>query len=203
MRLLKYLIYSFLKIAPTSQKRRAKKVLVLSFIQSIADVLGLAAIVPVLMLAIDGDFLAKSSKLRSIYRIFQFKTESQFLIILIILVFIFFVIKNIYAIWLQSYIKKTAANVVAHATELKYRQFINKEYHEIISKGTPDFVNIVMNIPYHYATGMLLPFINLFSEIIVIVLFGLFILYNPVVFLIVLLLLGPAIFFINKSIKVA
>lgn len=201
MKLIKYLLYSFLKIARQREKRRAKKALVFSFFQSIADVLGLAAIVPVLMLAIDGDFLAKSSKLRYIYKLFHFTSEAQFLIVLIVIVFVFFILKNTFSIWLQVYIKKTAGHVVAQSTELKYKQFINKEYHEIIIKGTPDFVNLVMNVPYHYVTGMLLPFVNLFSEVVVIILFSFFIIYNPLVFLIVLIFLAPAGYLINKSIK--
>ena len=181
--------------------KEQKKALLLSFFQSIADVVGLAAIVPVLMLAIDGDFLEKSSKLRYFYKLFHFKSEAQFLIVLIIAVFIFFVLKNTFSIWLQVYIKKTAAHVVAKSTQLKYKQFVNKDYHEIITKGTPDFVNLVMNVPYHYATGMLLPFVNLFSEVVVIILFAFFIIYNPMVFLIVLIILAPAVYLINKSIK--
>ena len=191
MKLIKYLLYSFHKIANPRERKRAKKALLLSFFQSIADVVGLAAIVPVLMLAIDGDFLEKSSKLRYFYKLFHFKSEAQFLIVLIIAVFIFFVLKNTFSIWLQVYIKKTAAHVVAKSTQLKYKQFVNKDYHEIITKGTPDFVNLVMNVPYHYATGMLLPFVNLFSEVVVIILFAFFIIYNPMVFLIVLIILAP------------
>jgi len=201
MKLIKYLLYSFHKIANPRDRKRAKKALLLSFFQSIADVVGLAAIVPVLMLAIDGDFLEKSSKLRYFYKLFHFKSEAQFLIVLIIAVFIFFVLKNTFSIWLQVYIKKTAAHVVAKSTQLKYKQFVNKDYHEIITKGTPDFVNLVMNVPYHYATGMLLPFVNLFSEVVVIILFAFFIIYNPMVFLIVLIILAPAVYLINKSIK--
>jgi len=108
MKLIKYLLYSFHKIANPRDRKRAKKALLLSFFQSIADVVGLAAIVPVLMLAIDGDFLEKSSKLRYFYKLFHFKSEAQFLIVLIIAVFIFFVLKNTFSIWLQVYIKKTA-----------------------------------------------------------------------------------------------
>jgi len=201
MKLIKYLLYSFHKIANPRDRKRAKKALLLSFFQSIADVVGLAAIVPVLMLAIDGDFLEKSSKLRYFYKLFHFKSEAQFLIVLIIAVFIFFVLKNTFSIWLQVYIKKTAAHVVAKSTQLKYKQFVNKDYHEIITKGTPDFVNLVMNVPYHYATGMLLPFVNLFSEVVVIILFAFFIIYNPMVFLIVLIILAPAVYLFNKSIK--
>jgi len=175
--------------------------LILSAIQSIADVIGLATIVPVLMLAIDGDFLEKSAKLRSVYRWTKIGSEDAFFISLILIMLLFFLIKNVYAIWLQSYIKKNAANVVAHATRIKYRHFIQKEYQDIVSKGTPDFINLVMNIPYHYATGMILPFINLCSELLIIVLFSLFAFYNPLVFIILTVILAPAVYLINKSIK--
>jgi len=201
LKLIAYFIKSFLAIVPKTYKKKSKKILFLVAIQSIADVVGLAAIVPVLMLAIDGHFLEKSQKLRSVYEHFDFNTEAQFLIVLIIFVFIFFTIKNWFAFWLQHYIKKTTSGIVAHCTDIKYRHFIEKEYEEIISKGTPDFINSVMNIPFHYATGMLLPFINLFSETLVVILFAFFAFYNPMVFLVLLLCLGPAIFLINRAIK--
>lgn len=201
MKLLREVITSFKIIASPKQKKKAVWGLFFHAIQSIADVFGLAAIVPVLMLAIDGDFLEKSSKLRSIYNYFSFSSEPQFLIVLIVLIFLFFLAKSIFAIWTQNFTKKIAASVAARATRIKYSQFIQKEYSEIIKNGTPDFINLVMNVPYHYVTGMLLPFINLFSEILIVLFFSAFIFYNPLVFLIVILILGPSIYFINKSIK--
>ncbi len=201
LKLLRYFISSFKTIVLPSHLKRGKKILFLTALQSLADVIGLAAIVPVLMLAIDGDFLAKSAKLRYIYAQFNFRSEGQFLLFLIGLMFCFFVFKNWFAIWLQNYIKKVGSTIVAHATRIKYHHFINKEYHEIIHKGTPDFINVVMNIPYHYVTGMVLPFINLFSEILVVALFSFFAFYNPSVFLILIIVLGPAVYLINKATK--
>lgn len=201
IKLIQYVIHSFRIISSPKQKKKAAWGLFFSSVQAVSDVIGLAAIVPVLMLAIDGNFLEKSSKLRVIYRFFNFNSEGQFLISLIILVLLFFIVKNIFAIWVQYYVKQNAAEVVARATKIKYQQFILKEYQEIVDKGTPDFINLVMNIPYHYATGMLLPFMNFFSEALIILLFCSFILYNPLVFFVVILVLTPAIYIINKSIK--
>jgi ABC-type multidrug transport system fused ATPase/permease subunit len=201
MKLLKEVITSFIIIANPKQKKKAVWGLFFHAIQSIADVFGLAAIVPVLMLAIDGDFLEKSSKLRAIYKLFSFSSESQFLLTLILLVFVFFVAKSIFAIWLQNFTKKNAASIVERATNIKYSQFILNEYSEIVKKGSPDFINLVMNVPYHYVTGMLLPFMNLFSEVLIVLLFSVFIFYNPFVFLIVIVVLGPSIFLINRSVK--
>lgn len=201
MRLLLYFINSFKVITLKAHQKKAVKILFLSAIQSIADVIGLATIVPVLMLAIDGDFLEKSAKLRSVYSFSGIGSEDAFFICLILMMLLFFLIKNIYALWLQSYIKKNAANIVAHTTRLKYRHFIQKEYQEIVSKGTPDFINLVMNIPYHYATGMILPFVNLCSELLIIILFSFFAFYNPLVFIVLTVILAPAVYLINKSIK--
>lgn len=201
MKLLRELIASFVILASPKQKKLAVWGLVLHAIQSIADVFGLAAIVPVLMLAIDGDFLAKSSKLRYVFHLFSFQSEAQFLIVLITLVFLFFVLKNLFAIWVQQFTKANAAQIVSRATRIKYTHFIQREYSDIIQKGSPDFINLVMNIPYHYVTGMLLPFMNLFSEVLIVILFSVFILYNPVVFLIIIIILGPSIYLINRSIK--
>ena len=57
--------------------KKGKWLLFLTSVVSLLDVLALATVVPVLMLAIDGDFLAKSSKLRYIFKVSGANTESE------------------------------------------------------------------------------------------------------------------------------
>lgn len=58
--------------------RKGRRLVIMTAIVSVADVIALAAVVPVLMLAIDGDFLAKSRKLRAIHQFIGIEKESDF-----------------------------------------------------------------------------------------------------------------------------
>lgn len=182
--------------------RKGRRLLFLTGLVSIADVLGLAAVVPILMLAIDGDFLEKSKKLRYLFRLSGMPNEPSFLIFLIIGVVFFFAIKNILALYIQRSLQKLSAELVQNFTEKTFFHTINQSFRQIISNGTTDLLQKVHFNSFYYATGILLPFVGLIGESVIVLFLVLFIMwFNPLVFMLIVLITGPAFFFINKTIK--
>lgn len=182
--------------------KKGKRLLFLTSLVSIADVLGLAAVVPILMLAIDGDFLEKSRKLRYLFKLSGMPTESSFLILLVIGVVFFFAIKNILALYIQRNLQKLCAELVQNFTEKTFYHTINQSFRNIVSKGTTDLLQKVHFNSFYYATGILLPFVGIVGESVIVIFVVLFIMwFNPMVFLLIVLITGPAFFFINKTIK--
>lgn len=181
---------------------KGKRLLLLTTIVSVADVLALAAVVPVLMLAIDGDFLAKSRKLRMVFKYSGFERESEFLMALIVLVVVFFVAKNLLAILIQKRIHKLCTKLVQNFTESTFYHIVNQPIEKIISKGTTDFLNKIHFNSMYFATGVLIPFVNIIGESLVIVFILVFIIwFNPSIFFLIVLVTAPAFYFINSSIK--
>lgn len=169
---------------------------------SIADVLALAAVVPVLMLAIDGDFLAKSRKLRYIHELSGIPSESSFLIFLILGVVFFFLLKNIMAIFIQRSVNRLCTQLVQNFTERTFYHIINQPFDKIIHKGTTDFLNKIHFNSIYYATGVLIPFVSVFGEALVIFFILMFIIwFNPSIFFLIVIVTAPAFYFINSSIK--
>jgi len=182
--------------------RKGKRLLFLTGLVSIADVLALAAVVPVLMLAIDGDFLAKSRKLRYVYKQTGITKESSFLIFLMMGVVFFFIIKNILAIIIQKRVNKLCTQLVQNFTETTFYHIINQPFEKIISKGTTDFLNKIHFNSMYFATGVLIPFVNVVGESLVIILILTFIIwFNPTIFFLIVMVTAPAFYFINSSIK--
>jgi ABC-type bacteriocin/lantibiotic exporter with double-glycine peptidase domain len=182
--------------------RKGKSLLLLTGLVSIADVLALAAVVPVLMLAIDGDFLAKSSKLRYIYKLSGINQESSFLIALILGVVFFFIIKNVLAVLIQRSVNKLCTQLVQNFTENTFYHIISRPFEKIINKGTTDFLNKIHFNSMYFATGVLIPFVNIVGESLVIVLILIFIIwFNPAIFFLIVIVTAPAFYFINSSIK--
>ncbi len=185
-----------------SSLKKGKRLLFLTGLVSMADVLALAAVVPVLMLAIDGNFLAKSRKLRYIYGLTGFDEESSFLISMILGVVFFFIIKNLLAILIQRKVNKLCTQLVQNFTENTFYHIIGQPFEKIISKGTTDFLNKIHFNSMYFATGVLIPFVNIVGESLVIFLILVFIIwFNPTIFFLIVIVTAPAFYFINSSIK--
>ncbi len=181
---------------------KGKKLLILTSLVSIADVVGLAAVVPILMLAIDGDFLEKSSKLRYVFKHSGLPNEASFLVFLIIGVVFFFAIKNILAILIQNSLQKLSTELVQNFTEKTFYHAVNQPYVKIVANGTSEMLQKIHFNAFYYATGILLPFVGIVGESIIVLFVILFIMwFNPMVFLLIVIITGPAFYFINKTIK--
>ncbi len=182
--------------------RKGRTLVVMTGIVSIADVIALAAVVPVLMLAIDGDFLEKSRKLRALYRFTGFDSEPEFLMSLIAAVGFFFILKNIFAVIIQKNIHKLCTKLVQNFTENTFYHTIHQPFETIVTKGSTDFLNKIHFNSMYFATGILLPFIQIIGESLVIFFILIFIIwFNPSIFFLIVLITAPAFYFINSSIK--
>ena len=182
--------------------RKGRRLVIMTAIVSVADVIALAAVVPVLMLAIDGDFLAKSRKLRTIHQFIGIEKESDFLLTLIALVAFFFLIKNIFAVLIQKSIHKLSTKLVQNFTENTFYHVINQSFENIVAKGTSDLLNKIHFNSMYFATGILLPFVNIIGESLVILFILIFIIwFNPSIFFLIVLVTAPAFYFISSSIK--
>ena len=173
--------------------RKGRRLVIMTAIVSVADVIALAAVVPVLMLAIDGDFLAKSRKLRTIHQFIGIEKESDFLLTLIALVAFFFLIKNIFAVLIQKSIHKLSTKLVQNFTENTFYHVINQSFENIVAKGTSDLLNKIHFNSMYFATGILLPFVNIIGESLVILFILIFIIwFNPSIFFLIVLVTAPA-----------
>lgn len=185
-----------------SSRRKGIGLLLLTAIVSVADVLALAAVVPVLMFAIDGEFLAKSSKLRALYKFTGFQSESEFLVFMMALVLVFFIVKNAFAVFIQKKIHSLCEALVQKFTENAFYQTIQQPLEQIVNSGTKDFLNKIHFNSMHFTTGILLPFVNIIGESLVILMMLLLVVWiNPGIFFLIILVTAPAFYLINSTVK--
>ena len=182
-----------------SLKRRTYTIYIFSSLIGLADIIGLGSMVPVLMLAIDHSFLEKSSKLRAIYHALDLSNEATFLKILIVAILLFFVLKSLLAIALQKHIRLTAIDLSTElAAESFSKSFQNNSYEKVSADGL-GFNDEVMFTPYYFVSGIYFPFINIIAEsTIAFMLILVFTLYNPMIFLLIVGLLGTAFVLVNR-----
>ena len=181
------------------QKRKGIRALVYSALLGLADLIALGATVPILVLTIDKSFLQKSSKLRWVYEITGLETEGQFLILLIGIIFIFFVLKNIFGMWFRKFIKDQCAEIATDYAGKLYSKYLSKDYLSSAKVGTSEMIDKLIYYPFQLSHGIIFPFITFLTEFIAIVLIvSLVFLFNPFVFAVLLLVMLPSLYFVFK-----
>ena len=175
-------------------RKRTYLLQVATFVVAVLDIIGLGSMVPVLMLAVDHQFLDKSSKLRYIYKLLGFNTEPQFLIFLICAIFIFFLAKNLFAYLITNQTAKNAAKINLYLSNRSFdRAFYKVSYNKVSSVGLKFPDQLIFN-PFYYVSGVYLPLMVLISEGTVSALMLMFFcIYKPIVFIPLALILSLAV----------
>ena len=181
------------------QRKNGVKALVYSVILGLADLVAISATVPLLVLTIDKSFLQKSSKLRWVYDKTGLATEGDFLLLLIGIILFFFIVKNIFGIWFKRFIKNQCTEIASIYAERLYAKYLSKDYLSSVKLGTSEMIDKLIYFPFQLSHGIIFPFVTLLTELIAIFLIvGLILVYKPFVFLVLLALMLPSLYFIFK-----
>ena len=170
--------FGSIMLLPQELRVKTYAVQISCIFSAILDIIGLGSMVPILMLAIDNNFLDKSSKLRYIYALLGFQSEANFLIFLLIVIFCFFLIKNVFALWIQRLTTKIASEANIYLSENAYdHAFKSVTYSKTTQEGLGFSDQLIFN-PYYYISGVFLPLLLIISEgsvtLLMIALFGVF-----------------------------
>ncbi|ALW87117.1 hypothetical protein AUC43_19775 [Hymenobacter sedentarius] len=178
-------------LAP-SEKRRGAILFFLLLINSFLDVFGLAALVPVIMVASNPKSVLESKYFFTVYQYFNYNSEVSFITHLIIFVFVFFLIKNLYSTWTSYLQTEFTADVSMTLIERQMTKYLNLPFWYFNDLGSSNIANFVIGIPANYVTGILRPLLLFLSEVIVITIIVVgIVVYKPVLLFILGIVLVP------------
>ncbi len=187
--------FGSIKLLPKKLQSKTRFLQGASIFVALLDILGLGSMVPVLVLAIDHNFIEKSSKLRSIYYLLDFDNESHFLLFLIVVIFVFFVVKSIVAFWVQKQIGRLADSICLSLSSRSFEQSFNDFTYVHRSSDSLSFTDYLMFNSFYFVSGVFIPCMVLISEIgVVVFMVLLFCAYKPIMFL-------PLVFFLLFSVS--
>lgn len=189
-------------ILSKGQRKRGIYLVVANSILSLLDVIGLAILIPVVLSAINPDYLTNSRLLSKIYRNLNFASPEEFLAVALAFVVIFFIVKNTVGIRLNFSMAKFSASVGNTLSWRQYNYTYNRNYSYFVNNSSSKLINRILYIPFYYTSGVLMPFITIIGELFVLTLILLAILiYNPTLFILLGSVLGPSFYFIQKFTK--
>ncbi|WP_051718821.1 ABC transporter ATP-binding protein [Hymenobacter sp. IS2118] len=176
--------------------------LTLLLLTSFLDVLGLASLVPVMMVAAEPGGVQKSKIFGPVYSYFEFSSEKRFLLYLIILIFIFFLVKNAFSTWVNYMQTRFVANIALTVINSQINKYINFPFWYLNDLGSPNLMHSAINIPGNFVAGIMRPLFVFFAEVaIVLVTVVSIIAYKPPLFAILALILGPTTWLTYRSLR--
>ncbi|TGE25627.1 ABC transporter ATP-binding protein [Hymenobacter aquaticus] len=190
--IIRYSLNSIRYYLTTPQKRKAVWMFVLLLVSSFLDVVGLASLVPVMMVAAEPGGVQKSKYFGPIYDGLGFQSERSFLLVLIVGVFLFFLFKNLFSTWVNYLQTRFTANVGLSIIQNQLAKYLNFPFWYFNDLGSSQLINSTLQVPSTYVNMILRPLFIFFSEVAVVLVIVVSILvYKPLLLVILALVLVP------------
>lgn len=157
-------------VLPKQYKKKSIKMILLLFLNSLFEMLGLAAFLPLFSVILQPGVIQNHHVIGPVYNSIGFTSDRQFIIVLAGLIVVMMVIKNIASLLIIQSQAKFSLSL--------YQYFSNRLHQLYYSKGFPFFKktnsNVILRnistIPSQFANQEVLPLFNFLNEVLVLLL---------------------------------
>lgn len=195
---------NFWRIIPQSFRRRTLSVVVTIFLRAILNFVGIATLIPVLMLIINSDNITSSTTLSTLYNALNFSSYQLFSIAVCVAVVAIMAIKNFAILKLYRFERDYIYSLYKNLSERLYKEYYMRGLGFIKQSNTAVLSRNVNAVTLMFVTGVLKPIATIISEgLLLILIFVALIIYTPIVAIIALVLFLPivAIFYLGMRRK--
>lgn len=195
---------NFWRIIPQSFRRRTLSVVVTIFLRAILNFVGIATLIPVLMLIINSDNITSSTTLSTLYNALNFSSYQLFSIAVCVAVVAIMAIKNLAILKLYRFERDYIYSLYKNLSERLYKEYYMRGLGFIKQSNTAVLSRNVNAVTLMFVTGVLKPLATIISEgLLLILIFIALIIYTPAVAIIALVLFIPivALFYLGMRRK--
>ena len=184
---------SILGYLTPAEKKRASLMFLLQIFTSFLDVFGLASLIPVVTLASHPGSIREHRWVAFLYDNGGFQSEASFFTVAVLIIFAFFLIKNLFISWINYMQVRFTATVALKIMDSQFVKYTGLPFWKFQEIGTSKVVNEVLTVPNAYLNGIIRQVFVLLSEIFIVVIVVLGILfYQPLLFVILSITLVPS-----------
>lgn len=199
-------IQRILKFLPASYRLASLKQLFLMFLNSVIDVLGLAAIIPIMAAILKDGFIQNQKTLSYLFNFFGFESERSFIFAICIGVIFLTIIKNMLSVWIATIQTKFSWGINVYLSSKMFLSSFLKGLNYFNNQNSNEIQNRIVRIPQlisHVIQNGLIQFIN--ELVILIIILTSITIYEPKVILLLSITIIPVftLYYIknNKQIK--
>lgn len=179
-------------IIPKSFRHSTLGVVLTIFLRAILNFVGIATLIPVLILIIDSDNIGSTGYLSWLYNALNFSSYQQFALAICVGVIVILLIKNIAILGLYRWERDYIYSLYKHLSTRLYRGY----YHEglgFVKRSNTAILNRNINVvSLTFVTGVLKPIATILGEgLLMVLIFIALLLYSPVVAIITIALFMP------------
>jgi len=176
--------------------------LILLFINALFDVFGLAAIFPLIDAALKPETIQEKWYLKFLYDSFGVNDTITFLFILSVLIFLIFLFKNIISIVIFYIQSRFSFNISLRLSQKMFQYYYEQGYMYISNQDTGKKNYDVMWIPYYFASSYLIETLILSTEILVLlIIFIALLFFKPMAVLFLIAFIIPTFILVYQLTK--
>lgn len=181
-----------MKVLPRNLRVRAVFNLFYIFLNSLVELVGIAFLIPVLVVILDEEKIKTNIWLQRLYTGFGFESNVHFIIFLCLLVLIFTILKNITSILLLRNQYKFSFSVYKFISLALFRQYYNLGLQQLKTHNSNRIVNHITSVTLMFSQNVINSVSGIINESMVFILFitGL-LLYDPSVILLITITILP------------
>lgn len=185
---------SFWKIIPPTFRRRAIWVALTIFVRALLNFVGLAMLVPILILILDSENIASNSYLSDIYNTLSFNSYEQFVVVVCIAVVSIIVLKNFLVLLLYRSERNFIYSLYKYLSERLYIDYHHRGLGFVKRSNSAILTRNVNVVSLMFVAGVLKPVASIASEVLLLLLiYGSLLWYSPIAALLTLAVFIPAI----------
>lgn len=179
-------------VLPRTLKIKAGLNLVYIFLNSLIELVGIAFLIPLLIIILDEEKIKTNTWLHGLYTWFGFESNSSFIVFLCFLVLFFTGCKNILSLFLIKLQYRFSFSVYKHISQSLFKQYYELGLQQLKTHNSNRLVNHITSVTLMFSQNVINAVLGIINEALVFVLFalGLF-LYNPLVILLITVTVLP------------
>ena len=156
-----------INILPKPFAKKAVLVSALLLVNSVLDLIGLSALLPLFLLILEDNAMEKYESLNSIYTYFGFGSESSFILGICAGILMIVVLKNILSLFIVHYQAKFAFGLNRYYAIRLYRKYYSRGFLYFKQTNSNNITRDINQVPNSFSIQVVLPFLNVMNELIV------------------------------------
>jgi ABC-type multidrug transport system fused ATPase/permease subunit len=164
-----YLVAESFRTFDRHSRGRIIGILLLTAIGAFLEALGAALIVPFVAMINDPGYLSTQAQLRTLFEMSPFSTTEGFLIATALTLFLFFVIKNAFVVWMLNMQFSFVYGEMPRFSCNLYRGYLTRPLAQHGKMNSAELIRNVNNEVQLYFTNFLIPTLTLITEVLVLI----------------------------------
>lgn len=187
---------------PPEVSRNLKKLVPILLFAGILELIGLFILFPVISILLNPEKIEKESFIMELYKSTGLESIQQFIILSFAALLLFFILKNIVLYLVYKKQTKVQFQLATQIVNERFESYLLNDQGILNEKNIAILLRNVTQIPYEFVSFVFIPYLNLISEILFLVLIGCAILlYNPLLVVTILAFALPFLIFYNRYYK--